>query len=141
MEIDIEYIKEVLEVFLNAKDPTVTIYDFPMFEYNDITTDEMKYFFFHLEILRDQGFVEGSIGDPRNIGFKFNPSAKDYVCWSVPIRLCASGHDCAAALAKPGVIDTLKTTFKDLGPSETVKVVFKLAEKATNNLVAKALGE
>jgi len=48
----------------------------------------------------------------------------------IPLRLTAQGHQFAADLSKPGVIEQLTTSFKEVGPNEAVKIVFALGKKA-----------
>ena len=127
MRIDAEYIKLLLDVFLNSPKPTADLKDFPMLDLKGDVNDDVHKFVFHMEILEDQGFIEPAI-NTSSIGIK---RISHTYSWSViPLRLTASGHDFASALSKPGIIEELRSKFKDAGPGETVKAVFGLATKA-----------
>lgn len=127
MRIDTEYLKTVLDVFLDATTPTVDLKDFPMLDLSGETNDAVHNFVFHFELLADQQFIEPAI---KTNGIGIRRTSHDYTWSVIPLRLTAAGHDFASALAKPGVIDEIKNTFKESGPSETVKAVFGLAGKA-----------
>ncbi|AOY88358.1 hypothetical protein BKP64_09380 [Marinobacter salinus] len=127
MRVDLEYLKGFLDVVLDSEHPDFRI------DHDDIKPlweddEKLKKLVFHMEILSDQGLIESSTDSP-GIGFRrmgtggFNVSLK-------PLRLTAKGHQFAADLSKPGVFGQLKSSFRDAGPSETVKVVFALGKKA-----------
>lgn len=128
MRIDIEYLKGLLEIVLDHDHPDFRIdhKDIkPMWENDD---DRLKKFVFHMEILEDQGLIQSST---KSAGIGFNRMGSGGFTVTIkPLRLTAQGHQFAADLSKPGVFDQLKTSFKDAGPSETVKIVFALGKKA-----------
>ncbi len=127
MRIDNDYLKSIMDVFLEANEPTVDLNDFPMLNLNGEADDSVHQFVFHFELLDDQGFIEPAI---ETGGIGLQRTSHDYSWSIVPLRLTAKGHDFASALNKPGVLQELKTTFRDSGPTETVKAVFGLAGKA-----------
>ena len=130
MKIDFQYIKDFLDIVL--------LHDHPDFKINhkDIkplweTDEQLNQLVFHLEIMEDQGLIESSTGS-NGIGFR-RMSDGQFTVSIIPLRLTAAGHQFAADLSKPGVFEKVKTTFKDAGPTEAVKVVFALGKKALEN--------
>lgn len=128
MRIDIEYIKDLLGVILDHDHPDFRI-DIPGIEPLWVNDDEkLKSLVFHMEILEDQNIIESSttlegLGFKRVVNGGFSVSLR-------PLRLTAKGHQFVSDLSKPGVLKQLKTSFNDIGPSEMVKVAFKLGGKA-----------
>ena len=127
MRIDYEYLKSLLDVFLNSDKPTVDWNSFLSFHEND----EHK-FVFHIEICTDKelivgAFKGGSIGISRGYD--------DYTVAVVPWRLTASGHDFAAALNKPSVISVIKDKLQSEGLSTVINVAKKLVENQALNLI------
>ena len=129
MRIDIEYIKSLLD--------TVLDHDHPDFDINheklkplwsDENDEKVNKLVFHMEILEDQNLIESSTSSP-GVGF-LRMGHGGFTCSIKPLRLTAQGHQFAADLAKPGVIEQLTTSFKDAGPNEAVKVAFALGKKA-----------
>jgi len=129
MRIDFQYIKDFLDVVLDHDHPDFKINQEgikPLWDGDD--KERINKFVFHMEILEDQGLIESSTSSP-GVGFTrmgdggFSVSIK-------PLRLTAQGHQFAVDLAKPGVFEQLKTSYKDAGPAETVKIVFALGKKA-----------
>lgn len=132
MRINIEYIKDLLERILDHDKP-----DFDLSLINDLWEDDDKLniLVFHMEVLEDQGIIE-NIGSSIGLGFT-RMSGGNFQINTKPLRLTATGHDFAAALVKPGIFKSLATTFKDLGPNETVKAVFKLSANALESKLEK----
>lgn len=127
MRIDIEYLKSFLDILLDNEHPDFRI-DHPKISPLWGDNDEgLKKLVFHMEILEDQGLIENST-NLSGLGFQrmghggFGVSLR-------PLRLTAQGHQFAADLSKPGVFEKLKTSFKDAGPAETVKIVFDLGKR------------
>lgn len=81
---------------------------------------------FHLEILADQNCLESALTNKDNIGFRRTGSG--WIVSIVPLRLTATGHQFAADITKPTVIEQLKTSFADAGPNEVVKIAFALSK-------------
>ncbi len=136
MKVDIEYEKSILDIMQASESSTFDLNDLKAFW--DDESKEHK-FVFHLEIFKDQNFIEAT-GKTQGIGVQHTGSGS-YMFSIFPLRLTALGHDYIAALSKPGVLKELSTTFKDLGPSETVKVGFKLGAKAMDNMLTKLVDE
>lgn len=137
MRIDIEYIKNFLEIVLNNEHPQFNI-KHP--DLKPLWDDDKKLekLIFHMEILEDQGLIESTIKSS-GIGFSHSLSGQ-YTVSVIPLRLTANGHQFAADLNKPGVIEQLKTSFKDAGPKEAVNIVFtlgkKILEKKLDNFIS-----
>ena len=134
MRVSIEYIKNFLELVLESDHPDFNLNNenFKCFIVNDI---ELNKLVFHLEILEDQGLLQNSSNKIQGIGFSRSGSG-DLRVSIIPLRLTAQGHQFASDLVKPGVVEKLKTSFKDSGPSETVKIVFALGKKALEKKLA-----
>ncbi|WP_018294847.1 DUF2513 domain-containing protein [Mariprofundus ferrooxydans] len=137
MRIDIEYIKNLLEVVLDHDKPDFRIDHkdiAPLWRNDDEKLDNLV---FHMEILKDQGLIENASGSG-GIGFRRMGNG-GFTVSVIPLRLTAKGHQFAADLSKPGVIEKLKTSFKDSGPSEVVKVAFSLGAKVLEKKLEDAL--
>ncbi|GIU50272.1 DUF2513 domain-containing protein [Shewanella sp. KT0246] len=136
MRINYDYIEVMLNRALDHPDA-----QFDLNLFNDLWNEESKEaeFFFHLEILDDLNVIENTI-DSSGLGFRRCGDGQ-YIISIVPLRLTAHGHDFAAALTKAGVLETLKTTFKDAGPTEMIKATFGIAAKITEAQLKKAIGE
>ncbi|MDP2502624.1 hypothetical protein BCT47_16395 [Vibrio splendidus] len=128
MRIDFEYIKDFLTLILNNEELDFNLgqEEFKLL-YRD--SDAKKKMVFHLEILADQHLIESVSTKIDGIGFQRVSQGK-VVISTIPLRLTALGHQFAADLVKPGVFDKLESSFKEVGPTEAVKVVFGLAKQA-----------
>ncbi|MCX2793226.1 hypothetical protein [Vibrio sp. Sgm 5] len=127
MRIDIEYIKHLLDTVQDHDEPDFNIYNDkikPLWLNDD---EKLNKLVFHMEIMEDQGLIENSI-NTNGIGFQRMGGGGGFTVSVIPLRLTARGHQFVSDLSKPGVIEKLTTTFKDAGPSETVKVVFALGK-------------
>lgn len=128
MKIDIQYIKDFLKIILDHDHPDFRI-DLPKIEPLWINDDEkLNKLVFHMEVLEDQNLIESSTIS-QGIGF-LRVGNRSFSVSIKPLRLTAEGHQFASDLSKPGVIEQLTTSFKELGPTEAVKVVFALGKKA-----------
>lgn len=93
---------------------------------------------FHMEILEDQGLIESTTNLP-GIGFR-RMGGGGYLPSIIPLRLTAQGHQFAADLTKPGVIEQLATSFKDAGPKEAVNIVLALGKKIVEKKMESLFG-
>lgn len=142
MRIEADYVKALLEVFLNAETTTVNLDDFPMLDYSDAETPEQekeqRRFVFHMEILEDGAFIETTNDTSGSIVVQ-RLSGDQYTWQRIPLRLTATGHDFAAALTKPGIFEKLRDEFADEGPGAFAKAAIalgvKMAEKKLRNLI------
>ena len=137
MRIDIDYIKILLEKILDHDEP-----DFTISIVRELWDDDakLKQLVFHMELMEDQGLIESSTSS-QGVGFGRLGGGNGFTVSVIPLRLTSDGHDFAAALIKPGVFESLTSTFKDLGPSETIKATFKLGAKAFENQVESLIGD
>lgn len=139
MRIDLEYIKNFLDIILENDKSDFTINHEkirPLWNGDDGNLEKLV---FHMEILEDQGFIVNPI-DSSGIGF--GRTGRGGITVSIiTLRLTALGHDFASNLAKPGVFDTLTTSFKNEGPKEVVKITFALAKKALDKKLDKFLSD
>lgn len=127
MKIEIEYIKNLLGIVIEHDHPDFRI-DHISIKPLWVNDEKLNKLVFHMEIMEDQGLIE-SPTTLSGIGFSRMGNG-EFIVNIIPLRLTASGHQFAADLSKPGVIDQLTTSFKDIGPAETIKVVFALGKKA-----------
>lgn len=138
MKIDIQYIKSFLDVVLESEHPDFEI-NHPKIKPLWLNDDKLNVLVFHMEILADQGLIE-SPTTIEGIGFR-RMSQGRFIVNVIPLRLTADGHQFASDLSKPGVLEQLTTSFKDLGPAETVKLSFKLGAKALENKLKSLIEE
>ncbi|MCI5165211.1 MAG: DUF2513 domain-containing protein [Candidatus Electrothrix sp. GM3_4] len=130
MRINIQYIKDFLEIVLDINQPDFT---FQHDKIRPLLDNDEKFndFVFHFEILQDQDLIVGTVSDKdvvvRNV---YVDGTSRISLRNHPMRLTADGHQFASDLNKPGIVDQLTTTFKDAGPKEVVKIVFSLTKKA-----------
>jgi hypothetical protein len=127
MRIEVEYLKDFLEIALDHDEPYFRLdhKDIKPLWFND--DKKLNKLVFHMEILRDQGLIENASGSG-SLGFQRMGNG-GYTVSIIPLRLTAQGHQFAADLAKPGVIEQLKKSFIDSGPTEVVKIVLALGGK------------
>jgi hypothetical protein len=139
VKIDYEYINKILVLILENEHPDFKI-DMPgvnlLWDGNGGCKD--KKFVFHMEILKDQSFIENSIDPSRGIGFK-RLSGGEINFSITPLRLTADGHQFASDLSKPGVIDQLKTSFMEAGPSEAVRIVLSIGQQILEKRLEKLI--
>jgi hypothetical protein len=138
MKIDIQYIKNLLDIILEHNHPDFRI-DIPEIKRlwsNDETLNKLV---FHMEILEDQYLIESSTSS-EGIGFR-RMSNGTFTVSVKPLRLTAEGHQFSADLSKPGVIEQLTKSFQELGPAETIKVAFTLGQKAIEEKLSSLIGE
>jgi len=122
MRIDQDYLKRLLEAFLDFERPSINIEDLKSlgFDY------EQDIFVFHLQILNDKGLVEQMDGDR---GFGLTIGCDGFYSWSVlPLRLTAEGHEFAEALSNKEVWNTIKSNFKDASIDGLMSVSKQLVE-------------
>ena len=134
MRVDFEYIKDFLTLVLDNEELDF-ILDQDAFKSLHEDSDAKKKLVFHLEILEDQNLIESVSNNIDGIGFK-RFGRNEVVISFIPLRLTAQGHQFAADLVKPGVFEKLESSFKEVGPTEAVKVVFSLAKQALDKKLA-----
>ncbi len=104
MKPDPDYTKQLLIAFQDAPEPTTDIRELKQagLSYEDAR------FYFHLCLLKDDGFVEREGGDP---GLGVSRSLDGHYSWSaVPLRLTASGHEFAEAMGHSKAFAAVKSS-------------------------------
>jgi DNA-binding IclR family transcriptional regulator len=104
MKPDPDYIKRLLVAFQDAPEPTTDIEELKQqgLSYED------SQFYFHLRLLRDQGFVEREDGE---YGLGVQTMSAGNHSWSiVPLRLTASGHEFAEAMGHSKAFAAVKSS-------------------------------
>ena len=133
MKIDQDYLKGLLEAFEAADKPTTDIEEL---ESRGFSNKDDK-FLFHLQILEDQGLVEGD----KDIGLGYQRSVDGFISWgTIPLRLTAMGHDFIEALHNKEVWETIKTNFKEASIETLWKVSKELLEGYTKKKISALLG-
>lgn len=106
MKIDQEYLKRLLNTFVDSSKHFVELSDF---ESNGVAVDEK--FLFHMQVLEDQSLVE-CLNKDKDLGYSITMSGTSY--WaSKPLRLTAPGLEFAEALNRKEIWEALKSGFKD----------------------------
>lgn len=108
MKPDLDYTKRLLDAFEASEEPFTT---FLKLQSHGIDTDDPMYLF-HLRLLDDRGLVV-STGRVTNLGVTVGHGG--VVMAPVPLRLTADGHDFAAALRQPKVLEPLKEVARQAG--------------------------
>lgn len=104
MKPDLDYTKKLLDVFEGFKTPT---YDVDDIRAAGIDIDDPA-FFFHFCLLEDRGLLSGA--DPEHPTlYKYIDRGRELFWTRAPMRLTAQGHDFAAALRTPTVLETIKS--------------------------------
>jgi hypothetical protein len=99
-----EYIKNLLSAFQKSRDPVTDVSELEEQGFSYRTTE--FYFYFHLLLLNDLGFVIREDRKP-GIGVKRMPHGELF--WSgIPLRLTASGHEFAEAMNNKKAFESIK---------------------------------
>ena len=122
MKIDQEYLKTILNTFLESPRSFIWVEDLIN---NGIELDDK--FLFHIQILEDQHFIE-CLDKKSDIGYEITLGGQ-YEWKSRPLRLTAAGHEFSEAINKQEIWEILKDEFKDASLST-------LKSAATSLLVA-----
>lgn len=118
MKIDIEYIANLLNVFLEADTAHVTILDF---EKSGIETENTQNsgldekFLFHIQLIIENGLISNKnleCNGLRTAGITLGMNNSVSLS-AVPIRLTQAGHNFANALHNKEVLSKLKSELKD----------------------------
>ncbi|CAK1985279.1 MULTISPECIES: DUF2513 domain-containing protein [Vibrio] len=134
MRVDFEYIKDFLALVLDNEELDFNLNQ-EQFKPLHADFDAKIKMVFHLEILEDQGLIESVSNRIQGLGFQ-RSGRNDVILSFIPLRLTATGHQFAADLVKPGVLEKLVDNFKDAGPTEAVKVVLGLGKSILEKKLA-----
>lgn len=138
MKIDLEYIKDILTVFIDAESAHITFADLKSADipYDD-NGDINQKFLFHYQILIDNELISLStleVGNLKNMGIYQSLDGQ----WGVvmkDLRLTQKGHDFAQSLANKEVFKKLKSEFKDF----PFKVIFDSGRKLLEHVAKKKM--
>ncbi|MDU3157735.1 MAG: hypothetical protein E7B34_19145 [Hafnia alvei] len=119
MQTDLDYLKGMLDVFINSDRPLIAATELKDAGYG-ISTEKGL---FHYYQLIERGYVSNhflEIGDPKKLGLAIGLSGISE--WSANIRLTASGQEFAETLQQKNVFEKLKgisdqplSVLKDVG--------------------------
>ena len=106
MKIDQEYLKLMLNTFVESPHSFIWVADFID---RGIEMDDK--FLFHIQILEDQKFIE-PLDKKSDLGYEILLGG-EYRWQSRPLRLTASGHEFIEAINKSEIWKIIKEEFKD----------------------------
>ncbi|WP_444926409.1 DUF2513 domain-containing protein [Microbulbifer sp. TRSA002] len=138
MRVNLDYMAELLVVFLEADSAHV---DLNNFKKSDVAIESgsgfSENFIFHIQIALDNQLIgtrKGVANTLKDIGISFSTNGTA-ISWIVPLRLTQTGHDFAATLANKEVLERLKTEFKDA----PFKSLFDGGQKLLQHILKKKL--
>ena len=132
MQIDYDYLKQLLEAMAAAESPWTDIEELKArgIDY------ESGQFLFHMKILCDKGLVRQMDGSS-DLGMRL--SADRIPSWgAVPLRLTADGHEFLEGMRNKEAMALVKRDFKTAG-IDTVKAVFRVALEESARIATKAV--
>ncbi|MCP4332998.1 MAG: DUF2513 domain-containing protein [Gammaproteobacteria bacterium] len=106
MKIDQEYLREILNTFIESPRSFIWIEDITN---RGLETDDK--FLFHIQILEDQHFIE-CLDKRSDIGYEITLGG-NFEWKSRPLRLTASGHEFTEAINRPEIWEILRDEFRD----------------------------
>lgn len=140
MRIDLDYMAQLLNVFLEAESAHITVSEMGNSGIKIATGKGLdEKFLFHFQLAAENGLISDrelrmdglkSLGITMGVGGVVSLAA-------VPIRLTQSGHDFAAALQNKEVLMTLKSELKDA----PFKVFFESSQKLLGHFLTKKLDQ
>ncbi|MBB1369428.1 DUF2513 domain-containing protein [Pseudoalteromonas sp. SR45-4] len=139
MKIDIEYIKDILNVFLEAETAHITVNELKEsgISYEGSDGDIDQKFLFHFQLLIENQLIGKQslrYADLKDMGFQQCMGGEWSVC-ALDIRLTQTGHDFAQSLANKEVFSKLKSEFKDF----PFKVIFDSGRKLLEHVAKKKM--
>ncbi|EIZ1550024.1 DUF2513 domain-containing protein [Vibrio parahaemolyticus] len=141
MRIDLEYMANLLNVFLNADNAHI---DIETIQKSGIQIESInsempntldETFVFHLQLAIENKLISDrhmKSDDLKCVGVYLYPSGSAEIV-DTPIRLTQKGHDFASALENKGVLKSLTTEFKNA----PFKVVFDTSQKLLEHVLQK----
>ena len=131
MEIDYDYLKQLLEAFAAAPKPTTDIFDLKT-RGIDYEADQ---FLFHIGNLQNKELVQQPDGSS-DVGVSY--SGEGQPTWSVlPLRLTAAGHELRDGMRSERAMAVIKRDFKHAG-IDTAKTIFKVMLEESIKTATKA---
>ncbi len=119
MKIDQEYLKELLNTFMESSRSFIWVEDIVK---KGIEMDDK--FLFHIQILEDQDFIE-CLDKKSEIGYEITLGG-NFEWKSRPLRLTASGHEFSEAVNRPEIWEILIGEFKGASLSTLKSVASSL---------------
>lgn len=126
MRIDHDYLKKLLEAFQAAPGLTTNIHELASHGL-DYESDQ---FWFHMQILEDQGLVQGAAKGGLGYSVALNGSPN---IWATPLRLTAAGHDFLEALQNDTVWNTIQNKLPGAALGTLLSVAKELLIQAVRN--------
>ncbi|HDS8578241.1 TPA: DUF2513 domain-containing protein [Klebsiella variicola] len=128
MQIDLDEIKRMLNVFLDAPGPFITIEDLGFVDENDQAKLDKS--IGHFLLIVENGLISNRqlvTGDASAVGLRI--AARSFGYTGVPIRLTQAGHDFINMLNQKPVFERLKEEAKEAPFSLLHKVGASMVEK------------
>ncbi|MFS6814157.1 DUF2513 domain-containing protein [Citrobacter meridianamericanus] len=128
MQVELDEIKRMLNTFLEAPGPFITIKDLGFVDEED--QEKLDKSIGHFLLIVENGLISNMnliIGDAKAVGLHMTPRNFGYT--SVPIRLTQTGHDFINMLNQKPVFERLKEEAKEAPFSLLQKVGAALTEK------------
>ncbi len=136
MQIDYDYLKGLMEAFVEAPRPTTDIDELEQAGF-DCETDV---FIFHMQILQDQGFIMQPDGDT-DIGLRYGIGADKPSWGAVPLRLTNAGHEFLDGLRSREAITVIKSSANSVGISTARSIFNAVLEQTAKGMVKAVLGK
>ncbi|MDO6766068.1 DUF2513 domain-containing protein [Agarivorans sp. 1_MG-2023] len=139
MNIDLQYISKLLNVFIESDKAHLSIVDLNSAGIDSGDSLVCEEYIFHMQILLDNKLISDENGNAnglKTIGIGLNGN-KTYRKLITNIRLTQDGHDFAKALNNREILDKLKTELKDA----PFKAIFEGGQKLLQHLAKKKLDE
>jgi hypothetical protein len=135
MQIDYNYLRQLMEAFVEAPRPTTDIEELKKagFDY------ETDIFVFHMQILQDQSFIAQPDGDT-DIGLRFGIGDDDPSWGAVPLRLTASGHEFLDGLRSKEAMAVIKGNAKSVSISTAKMIIKAVLEESVKAAAKRYLG-
>lgn len=140
MQIDLDYMARMLDVFLEAETAHISV---PEMERSGIQVagdrglDEK--FLFHFQLAAENGLISNQdleMKGLKSLGITVGSGGGVYLA-STPIRLTQSGHDFAKALQNKEVLSRLRSELKDA----PFRVLFEGSQKLLDHFLKKRLDQ
>ncbi|EMN0195565.1 DUF2513 domain-containing protein [Citrobacter freundii] len=128
MQVELDEIKRMLNTFLEAPGPFITIKDLGFVDEED--QEKLDKSIGHFLLIVENGLISNMnliTGDAKAVGLHMTPRNFGYT--SVPIRLTQTGHDFINMLNQKPVFERLKEEAKEAPFSLLQKVGAALTEK------------
>jgi len=140
MRVDLDYMAQLLEVFLEADTAHLSV---PEIERLGICVSERngldEKFLFHFQLAAENGLISNrdlQVNSLKSLGIKIGLGG-GVVLTSTPIRLTQSGHDFASALHNKDVLMKLRSEMRDA----PFRVLFESSQKLMEHFLKKKLDQ